>query len=250
MSRRLDGGSQRAEVPARPAPERGTTTESGRLPAEGVRAMFDRIAPVYDLMNTLMTAGLDRRWRRASAEAAVRPGDRVLDACCGTGDLAVACARAGGSVTGLDFSERMLERARRKAPELDWVQGDVLALPFEDAAFDSATVGFGVRNVEDISAALRELRRVLRPGGRVAVLEITRPRGFLRHFYGVWFDRVVPLLGRVLPGGAAYSYLPASVRRFPGPEDLAGLLEAAGFERVRFRLFAGGIVALHVGEGS
>ena len=226
------------------------STETGRLPAEGVRAMFDRIAPVYDLMNRVMTVGLDGRWRRATAESVVRPGDRVLDACCGTGDLALAGAQAGGNVTGLDFSERMLERARRKAPELDWLQGDLLALPFDDASFDAATVGFGVRNVEDIPAALRELRRVLRPGGRVGVLEITRPTGFLRHFYGIWFDRIVPLLGRVLPGGAAYTYLPASVRRFPGPEDLSRALEEAGFARVRFRLFAGGIVALHVGEAS
>ena len=223
------------------------SAETGRLPAEGVRAMFDRIAPVYDVMNRVMTAGLDRRWRRLTAEAAVRPGDRVLDACCGTGDLALACARAGGRVSGLDFSERMLERARRKGPGLEWVQGDLLALPFEDGSFDAATVGFGVRNVEDVAAAFRELRRVLRPGGTLAVLEITRPRGLLRHFYGVWFDRVVPLLGRVLPGGAAYAYLPASVRRFPGPEDLAEQMRRAGFAGVRFRLFAGGIVALHVG---
>ena len=226
------------------------SVESGRLPAEGVRAMFDRIAPVYDLMNRVMTAGLDRRWRRETAAAVVRPGDAVLDACCGTGDLALACARAGGRVTGLDFSEPMLERARRKAPELEWVRGDLLALPFPDASFDAATVGFGVRNVEDVERALRELRRVLRPDGRLAVLEITRPRGVLRHFYGLWFDRVVPLLGRVLPGGAAYTYLPASVRRFPAPEDLARLLGEAGFARVRFKLFAGGIVALHVGEAA
>jgi demethylmenaquinone methyltransferase/2-methoxy-6-polyprenyl-1,4-benzoquinol methylase len=224
--------------------------EAGRLPADGVRAMFDRIAPVYDLMNRVMTAGLDRRWRRATAEAVVQPGDLVLDACCGTGDLAVAGARAGGRVTGLDFSERMLERARRKAPALEWVQGDLLALPFPDGSFDAATVGFGIRNVEDVGAALRELRRVLRPGGRLGVLEITRPRGLLRHFYGLWFDRIVPLLGRVLPGGAAYTYLPASVRRFPAPEDLARVLERAGFANVRFRLFAGGIVALHVAEAA
>src|SRR5262249_38661589 len=119
---------------------------SGRLPAEGVRAMFDRIAPVYDAMNRTMTAGLDRRWRRIAAESVVRPGDLVLDACCGTGDLALADVQAGGRVTGLDFSEQMLERARRKAPELDWVAGDLLALPFPDACFDAATVGFGVRN--------------------------------------------------------------------------------------------------------
>jgi demethylmenaquinone methyltransferase/2-methoxy-6-polyprenyl-1,4-benzoquinol methylase len=232
------------------------TAETGRLPAEGVRAMFDRIAPVYDVMNRVMTVGLDGRWRRATAEASVHPGDRVLDACCGTGDLALADARAGGRVTGLDFSERMLERARRKAAQVtdcykvEWVHGDLLALPFEDGSFDAATVGFGVRNVEDLPAALRELRRVLRSGGRVGVLEITRPTGFLHHFYGLWFDRIVPLLGRVLPGGDAYTYLPASVRRFPGPEDLSRALEEAGFGGVRFRLFAGGIVALHVGEAS
>ena len=208
--------------------------------------MFDRIAPVYDAMNRLMTAGLDRRWRRLTAEL-VRPGDRVLDACCGTGDLAIACARAGGRVTGLDFSERMLERARRKAPRLEWVAGDLLALPFADASFDAATVGFGVRNVEDLERALAELRRVLRVGGRVGILEITRPRGVLAPFYRVWFDGVVPLLGKLLPGGSAYTYLPASVRRFPEPDQLAGLIASAGFEDVRYRRFAGGIVALHTG---
>src|SRR5512132_1002502 len=108
------------------------TAETGRLPADGVRAMFDRIAPVYDVMNRVMTAGLDQRWRRATARAVVREGDAVLDAACGTGDLAVACARAGGRVTGLDFAERMLERARRKAPDLEWIQGDMLDLPFAE----------------------------------------------------------------------------------------------------------------------
>jgi len=225
------------------------TVESGKLPAEGVQRMFDRIAPVYDAMNRVMTAGLDQRWRRATVDATVHEGDHVLDACCGTGDLAVAAWKAGaGHVVGLDFSERMLERARHKAPELEWVQGDVLALPFEDASFDAAVVGFGVRNVEDLEAALRELRRVLRPGGRLGILEITMPRGRLAPFYRVWFDRVVPALGKVLPGGSAYTYLPASVRRFPAPSELAALLERCGFERVRYRTFAGGIVALHVGE--
>jgi demethylmenaquinone methyltransferase / 2-methoxy-6-polyprenyl-1,4-benzoquinol methylase len=226
-----------------------TAYETGQLAPDAVRRMFDRIAPVYDAMNRTMTAGLDRRWRRLTAETVVRPGDRVLDACCGTGDLAVAAARAGGTVTGLDFSERMLERARRKAPELEWVRGDLLALPFGEAAFDAATVGFGVRNVEDLQRALRELRRVLRPGGRLGILEITRPRGPLAFFYRVWFDGVVPLIGKLLPGGSAYTYLPASVRRFPGPEELAGLMRDAGFGDVGFRLLAGGIVALHVGTG-
>ncbi|MFN2470797.1 MAG: bifunctional demethylmenaquinone methyltransferase/2-methoxy-6-polyprenyl-1,4-benzoquinol methylase UbiE [Gaiellaceae bacterium] len=222
----------------------------GTLPPGEVRSMFDRIAPVYDLMNRLMTAGLDGRWRREAARAVVRRGDRVLDACCGTGDLAIACVAAGGRVTGLDFSERMLERARRKAPGLEWVLGDALALPFGDESFDAATVGFGVRNVEDLEAGLRELRRILRPGGRLAVLEITQPSGFLRPFFGLWFDRVVPIAGKVIPGGRAYAYLPASVRRFPGPEDLAHALERAGFEDARYRLFAGGIVALHTGTAA
>jgi demethylmenaquinone methyltransferase/2-methoxy-6-polyprenyl-1,4-benzoquinol methylase len=222
--------------------------ESGRLPAEGVRRMFDRIAPVYDVMNRVMTAGLDRRWRRITVDETVRPGDRVLDACCGTGDLAIAARAHGADVVGLDFSERMLERARRKAPAIEFVQGDVLALPFDAASFDAATVGFGVRNVDDLEAGLRELRRVLRDGGRLGILEITTPRGALAPFYRVWFDRVVPLLGKVLPGGSAYTYLPASVRRFPAPDALAQLLEANGFTDVRYRTFAGGIVALHVGE--
>ena len=219
--------------------------ESGRLEPDAVQRMFDRIAPVYDAMNRTMTAGLDRRWRRITAEAVVQPGDDVLDACCGTGDLAIAGARRGGRVTGLDFSERMLERAARKAPALEWVRGDVLATPFADGSFDAVTVGFGVRNVDDLGGALEELRRVLRPGGRLGILEITRPHGVLALFYRFWFDGVVPLLGKVLPGGSAYTYLPASVRRFPGPEELAGLIATAGFGDVRYRTFAGGIVALH-----
>jgi len=223
------------------------TVEAGTLPAEGVRAMFDRIAPVYDAMNRVMTAGLDGRWRRETAAAVVRPGDRVLDSCCGTGDLALASLQAGGRVTGLDFSERMLERARRKSGEIEWVQGDALALPFENDSFDAATVGFGVRNLEDLDRGLAELARVLRPGGRVGVLEITRPQGMLEPFYNVWFGRIVPVLGKLLPGGSAYTYLPASVKRFPGPEDLARFLREAGFTDVRYRLFAGGIVALHTG---
>jgi demethylmenaquinone methyltransferase/2-methoxy-6-polyprenyl-1,4-benzoquinol methylase len=225
------------------------TVETGRLPADGVRRMFDRIAPVYDLMNRVMTAGLDRRWRQVTIEQVVRPGDRVLDACCGTGDLAIAAQHGGaGVVVGLDFAERMLEVARRKEPAIEWVRGDMLALPFDDGSFDAATVGFGVRNVDDLEAGLLELRRVLRPGGRLGILEITTPRGVLAPFYRLWFDRVIPLLGKVLPGGDAYTYLPASVRRFPAPEELVALLRRCGFGGVRFRVFAGGIVALHVGE--
>jgi demethylmenaquinone methyltransferase / 2-methoxy-6-polyprenyl-1,4-benzoquinol methylase len=225
--------------------------ESGRLAPEGVRAMFDRIAPVYDTMNHVMTAGLDRRWRRETAEAVVQSGDRVLDACCGTGDLALACVRAGaGSVVGLDFSQRMIERARRKSEAVAWVEGDVLSLPFDDGDFDAVTVGFGVRNVADLAGALREFARVLVRGGHLGVLEITQPTGALAPFYRVWFERIVPVLGKPLAGGSAYAYLPASVRRFPGKDDLVAVIEAAGFRDVAYRTFAGGIVALHTATRS
>ncbi|MGL6279505.1 MAG: bifunctional demethylmenaquinone methyltransferase/2-methoxy-6-polyprenyl-1,4-benzoquinol methylase UbiE [Gaiella sp.] len=226
------------------------THDAGTLAPERVRSMFDRIAPVYDAMNRLMTAGLDRSWRRLAAEAVVLPGDRVLDACCGTGDLALEGERQGGHVTGLDFAPQMLERARAKSDTITWVEGDLLGLPFADDAFDAATVGFGVRNVADLEAALVELRRVLRPGGHLAILEITQPRGPLRPFFSLWFDRIVPLLGRVLPGGSAYTYLPASVRRFPTAEELASLLERVGFADVRVRLLGGSIVALHTGRAA
>jgi demethylmenaquinone methyltransferase/2-methoxy-6-polyprenyl-1,4-benzoquinol methylase len=223
------------------------SVESGTLAPEAVRGMFDRIAPVYDLMNRVMTAGLDQAWRRLAVEAVVAPGDRVLDACCGTGDLGIAAERAGGVVTGLDFSPRMLDAARRKSSSVTWLEGDMLALPFADGTFDTATVGFGIRNVADLEAGLRELRRVLRPGGKLAILEITQPRGILRPFFGLWFDVLVPAAGRILPGGSAYTYLPASVRRFPPAEGLAQALCDAGFRDVRFRLLGGTIVALHVG---
>ena len=219
---------------------------TGTLAPDEVRTMFDRIAPVYDAMNRAMTLGLDRRWRRLTARAVVRRGEKILDACCGTGDLALADRAAGGDVVGVDFSEAMLARARRKAPEMEWVQADAAALPFPDESFDAVTVGFGIRNLADLEGGLRELARVLKPGGRLGCLEITRPRGILRPFFRVWFDGLVPAAGKVLPGGAAYSYLPASVRRFPGPEDLAAAIRRAGFGQVGWRLLGGGIVALHV----
>lgn len=226
------------------------SVDTGRLAPTEVRAMFDRISPVYDAMNRTMTLGLDQRWRRTTARAVVHSGDRVLDACCGTGDLALAAHAEGGRVTGLDFSAPMLERARRKSTEIEWVQGDLLALPFEDASFDAVTVGFGVRNVEDLRGALSELRRVLRIGGRLAILEIVRPKGPVALFYRAWFDRLVPLAGKVLPGGAAYRYLPASVRRFPGPTELSVEVREAGFEPVVHRRLGGGIVVLLVGEAA
>jgi demethylmenaquinone methyltransferase / 2-methoxy-6-polyprenyl-1,4-benzoquinol methylase len=223
---------------------------AGTLTRTEVRSMFDRIAAIYDPMNYAMTAGLDRRWRRLAAQAVVEPGARVLDACCGTGELALAARAEGGRVTGLDFSDRMLERARRKSSEIEWVTGDLLELPFEDASFDAATVGFGVRNVEDVGRALRELRRVLRPGGQLAILELVRPKGPLALFYRVWFDGLVPLAGKALPGGAAYAYLPASVKRFPGPAELSKQAREAGFAPVAHRLLGGGIVVLLVGEAA
>jgi demethylmenaquinone methyltransferase/2-methoxy-6-polyprenyl-1,4-benzoquinol methylase len=221
---------------------------NGTLEPEAVRTMFDRIAPVYDRMNRLMTAGLDRRWRERTAQRVVRPGDRVIDAACGTGELALADLLAGaGQVVGVDFSKPMLERARQKSGAIEWVHGDLSRLPFPDAGFQAATVGFGLRNVADLDGALRELRRVLEPGGRLGVLEITRPRGLVAPFYRLWFDLLVPLAGKLLPGGSAYTYLPASVRRFHTPEELAGRIARAGFEQIGYRLFAGGIVALHTG---
>ena len=221
------------------------TVETGRLAPDAVRDMFDRIAPVYDFMNRAMTLGLDMRWRRMTAAAVVRPEDRVLDVCCGTGDLALAGAEAGGHVVGLDFSEKMLSRARDKSEAVDWVRGDATALPFADGEFDAVTVGFGIRNLEDLERGLVEIARVLRAGGHFGCLEITRPRGLLRPFFRVWFDALVPLAGKVLPGGHAYTYLPASVRRFPGPEDLAAAFAGAGFSKIEWRLLGGGIVALH-----
>lgn len=221
---------------------------SGSLRPDQVRTMFDRIAPVYDRMNLLMTGGLDRRWRNATARRVVQPGDSVLDAACGTGDLALADLRAGAArVVGVDFSERMLERAARKSSVIEWVQGDLCKLPFADGTFQAATIGFGLRNVADTDGALRELRRVLAPGGRLGILEITRARGPLAPFYRIWFDGLVPLAGKLLSGGSAYAYLPASVQRFPAPRELAAQIYRAGFGDIRYRLLAGGIMALHVG---
>jgi demethylmenaquinone methyltransferase/2-methoxy-6-polyprenyl-1,4-benzoquinol methylase len=227
----------------------GETRAAGTLPDTQVRAMFDRIAGVYDRMNSVMTAGMHHAWRERAVDLArVGPGSRALDVATGTGDLAIALRRRGADVIGQDFSDGMLALARRKAPELRFEQGDALALPYADGEFDAVTVGFGARNFADLARGLREMTRVAKPGGRVVVLEITTPqRPPLSWFFRLWFDRVVPALGRLAGDPDAYNYLPSSVRRFPGPRDLAAELAAAGLTDVRWVLTAGGIIAIHAG---
>ena len=224
----------------------------GSLAEPQIRAMFDRIAGVYDRMNSVMTVGLDARWRARAVDLAgidpARPGGRVLDVACGTGDLALEAHRRGAEVVGLDFSGEMLARARAKEPGMEWVRGNALALPFEDASFTAVTVGFGARNFSDLAAGVGEMARVVRPGGRVVVLEITKPEApLLSGFFSLWFDRIVPLLGRAAGDPDAYAYLPSSVKRFPGPEGLARVMAGAGLEQISWTLTAGGIIALHVG---
>ncbi len=238
-------------------PSATATSRPGVLEEVQVRAMFDRIAGLYDRMNSVMTAGLHHAWRRRAADlAAVGPGARALDVATGTGDLAFELARRvgpSGEVVAGDFSERMLELARAKALQagatgVRFETANALALPYPDGAFDAATVGFGARNFSDLAGGLREMTRVVRPGGRVVVLEITTPqRPPLSTFFELWFDRVVPALGRLAGDSAAYEYLPASVRRFPGPEALAAIMYQAGLRDVRYVLTAGGIIALHAG---
>ena len=217
--------------------------------------MFDRIARVYDVMNSVMTAGMHHRWRERAVDLSrVGPGDRALDVATGTGDLAIALKRRvgpAGEVIGSDFSDQMLELARRKTGDVKFEWGNALELPYEDASFDAVTVGFGARNFSDLAAGLSEMARVTRPGGRVVVLEITTPeRPPLSWFFRIWFDRMVPMLGRIAGDPDAYSYLPSSVRRFPAPKELAADLVAAGLDDVRWLLTAGGIIAIHAGRKS
>jgi demethylmenaquinone methyltransferase/2-methoxy-6-polyprenyl-1,4-benzoquinol methylase len=222
-----------------------------------VNRMFDRVAGHYDALNSVMTAGLHHHWReRAADRAELRPGDSALDVCCGTGDLALELAARvspGGRVIGCDFSEPMLDLAREKAARrgadgLRFEWADALQLPYDRERFDAITVGFGVRNLADLDRGLREMARVLKPGGRVVILEITQPtRPPLSWFFSFWFDRVVPLLGSFSADPEAYSYLPQSVRSFPSPAGLAEKMHGAGFERIRYTVLAGGIIAIHSG---
>ncbi|HWM64531.1 MAG TPA: bifunctional demethylmenaquinone methyltransferase/2-methoxy-6-polyprenyl-1,4-benzoquinol methylase UbiE [Solirubrobacterales bacterium] len=222
-----------------------------------VNRMFDRIAGRYDLLNSLMTAGLHHRWRERAAERAeLRPGDAALDVCCGTGDLTLELSSRvspGGHVVGCDFSEPMLDLAREKAKQrgvegvrFEWA--DALQLPYDSGRFDAVTVGFGVRNFADRDRGLSEMARVLRPGGRLVVLEFTEPRRPpFSTFYSLWFDRIVPVLGKLTSDPEAYSYLPESVHNFPDPRGLAEKMDAAGLERIRWTLLAGGILTIHSG---
>jgi demethylmenaquinone methyltransferase / 2-methoxy-6-polyprenyl-1,4-benzoquinol methylase len=239
-----------------PSTEAKPSRESEQFASE-VRGMFDRIAGVYDLMNSAMTAGMHHRWRARAVDAAhVGAGDAALDVCCGTGDLTIELARRvgpEGRVLGSDFSERMLDLAREKPvpegaprPVFEWA--DALSLPHDDASFDAVTVGFGVRNLLDLDAGIREMTRVLKPGGRLVILEITQPqRPPLSTFFSIWFDRLVPLIGTIAGDRDAYSYLPESVKRFPPPDGLAAKLDAAGLEEIRWTILAGGIIAIHSG---
>lgn len=247
-------------APTRPA--RG----SGDLPIDRdpsrIEAMFGGIAGRYDLMNRLMTAGLDGRWRRlAAAEARLTPGDEALDACCGTGDLtfSLADACADCAVIGMDFTPAMLARAAEKAAARErrgrpapraFVEGDLLALPFDAGRFAAVTVGWGVRNVPDVPLAFAEMARVTRPGGHVVCLESTQtPAGWGSRFHEVWMGRVVPALGRAVTGDpSAYAYLPASVAAFPRADELAAIMSRSGLVDIRYRRLGFGAVALHVGE--
>jgi demethylmenaquinone methyltransferase / 2-methoxy-6-polyprenyl-1,4-benzoquinol methylase len=223
---------------------------AGTLEEPQVRAMFDRIAGVYDVMNSVMTAGMHHRWRRRAADlAALAPGDEALDVATGTGDLAVELATRGARVTASDFSEEMLVRARAKQPAITWEWANAQDLPYETGRFAAATVGFGARNFSDLALGVSEMARVVRPGGRVVILEITTPqKPPLSTFFSVWFDRMVPAIGRLAGDPDAYSYLPSSVKRFPAPEGLAAVMADAGLRDIRWILTAGGIIAIHVGS--
>ncbi len=229
-----------------------TETATPTVDDQQIREMFDRIAGVYDRMNTVMTAGLHQRWRQRAVELTLlKPGDHALDVATGTGDLALALeVRVGpdGVVVGSDFSENMLKLARAKAPHLRWECDDALDLPYTDASFDAVTVGFGVRNFADLDKGLSELVRVTRSGGRVIVLELTRPtRQPLSSFFSVWFDGIVPLLGHSAGDSSAYSYLPQSVQRFSSPDELAKRLSAVGLIDIKWVITGGGAVAIHAG---
>ncbi len=238
-----------ARTPSGEATERGNAAS----PAE-VGAMFDRISGVYDAMNLVISAFQEPRWRkRAVALAALRPGGRAIDVATGTGKVAADLLRAaapGGEVLGVDLSPGMIGVARERyasEPGLTWVVGDAMALPAEDDRFDAATIAFGMRNLPDYTRGFAEMARVVRPGGNVVCLEITRPRSRLSRILRWWFDRIVPVIGRLAGQGDAYAYLVRSVQSYPPPERIAEIMREAGLVGVTWIGMSGGIVTIHVG---
>jgi demethylmenaquinone methyltransferase/2-methoxy-6-polyprenyl-1,4-benzoquinol methylase len=230
----------------------GSQAGGDTLPEQQVAAMFDRVSRFYDLINSVMSAGLHHAWRvRAADIAEVGPGDRVLDVAAGTGDLTIELGKRvapDGEVVGVDISEGMLALAREKAPGIRFEQGSALDLRYANGEFAAATAGFAARNFSDLRRGLSEMRRVVRPGGRVVVLDFTTPTRLpLSWFFQLWFDRIVPLLGRFSDDPDAYNYLPNSVKRFPPPDRLAAELADVGLTDVRWMVTAGGIVTVHSG---
>jgi demethylmenaquinone methyltransferase/2-methoxy-6-polyprenyl-1,4-benzoquinol methylase len=224
-----------------------------------VRQIFDRIAHRYDLMNTILSFNRDRAWRRAAIKlSGARPGLLALDVCCGTGMLTLELARAitpGGRVTGIDFSPAMLAVARQRVREsvynsaIELLQGNAMSLPFPEASFDCATIAFALRNVPDIEGALREMLRVLRPGGRLVSLELAKPSWpFFKQLYYFYFDRLVPLLGKLGVGSEGpYSYLPHSLKIFPHQREILAIFRNLGLEETVCLELTGGIAAVHAG---
>jgi demethylmenaquinone methyltransferase/2-methoxy-6-polyprenyl-1,4-benzoquinol methylase len=246
----VQGRDGRPDAPTGAVTERGNAASSHE-----VGAMFDRLAPRYDLMNAVVSGFQERRWRRRALElTGLEPGMSAIDVATGTGKVAEGLAdRVGtfGRVVGVDVSSGMIAQARRANAdrvELEFLVGDALELPVEDGAFDAATIAFGMRNLTDYERGFAEMRRVLRPGGRVICLEVARPRSPLGRLGWLWFERVVPVLGRLAGEPAAYRYLVASVRSYPSPERIGQIMAAAGLEEVRWIPLTFGMVTIHVGR--
>ena len=222
--------------------------------ARRVREMFARISPHYDLLNHLLSANVDVRWRRRVVKKIapmLAPDAQVLDVGCGTGDLSIEIfEKTAAPVVGIDFCRPMLELAKKKAPQLRFIEGDALRLPFADCSFDCITIAFALRNLSSVEAGLAELKRVLKPKGVLAILEFSQPtvpgmRGFVR----IYYSRLLPSIGGWFSGErSAYEYLPRSIGKFPNQETLVGMIRAAGFAEVEFENFSGGVAALHIGR--